>query len=129
MMPRIWIPFLGVEIQSYGVCVAVVLLFGLLCTPEIAARLSGLPRWRIRLALIVSMLSALAGARLHYVLNLWSPYYQAHPLAALRAELTGFHAPGGFIAMALVLPLCCWLLRLPIGTLADAMATTVGVCL
>jgi phosphatidylglycerol:prolipoprotein diacylglycerol transferase len=99
-----------------------------LLAPHWARSLEGLDPRATRRALLLLGLAALAGGRMHFLLN-HAALFADRPLDALRLWTGGYHIGGGLVALALAMP---WVTRrqgLPLGRFADAIVPGIGVAL
>jgi len=128
MHPTFYLPQLDLTIPSQHAMLALAVIVGLVLGPLWMARLERLPPRRIVIALVSLLLVALIGGHLHFVMNTWSVFYAARPLAALEFW-SGQHAAGAALALILFTPLIARALALPLGKLADALVPTAALCL
>jgi phosphatidylglycerol:prolipoprotein diacylglycerol transferase len=117
------LPVIGVP--SYAVMLAAAVLFAVVVGPAWAARLEGVEVRATRRAVLGLAAAALAGGRLHVVLNYW-PHYAAHP-ATIPMFWAGLHAGGAIVALAIAIPLVVRRSGIPVGRFVDALVPTFGV--
>ena len=117
-------PFLG-AVAGYPIPIfAVALDIGLLCGVVVAMRLArrrGLPVSGALDAVLLALVSALAGSRAWYVVEHWVDYASS-PLAMLAVWEGGLALPGGVLAAAVALPFAARVTRIAMSSLADSGA-------
>ena len=109
-------------------------LVGTLLTTWLAlrvARREGLPSGQLFVIVLLGCLSVIVGSKLLYLLEHWLfPLDDGLPIAqASMPNLAwhGFRIPGGMVLLALVLPLTCRALHLPIARVADTIIPAFGI--
>lgn len=121
------VPRWGVAVPAYEFCIVLAVVVGQVVGPRLAARLEGLDASRVRWALLVLAVPAVAGARLHFLaVSGRLPSLLSDPLEIVRLE-GGMHAPGAFIAILLTVPLAARWIGVSVGRLADALTPTVAL--
>lgn len=122
-----YLSILGFSVQAYGLLILVAVWAGLWLAARRASRL-GVDGDHVYNLGFFTLLAALLGARLAYVLGHWSAYRSA-PLSALSPTPTALAWPEGMVIGALV-ALIYWLrYRLPAGPTLDAIAPGAALAL
>jgi phosphatidylglycerol:prolipoprotein diacylglycerol transferase len=91
-----------------------------------AARIEGIGRGRVLVAILLLGVAAFAGGRLHYVLT-HPADFRARPFDVLALWGGGLHAPGAVAVLVLATPVVLGRLHVPLGKFADALAPSVGI--
>lgn len=128
MHPTITVPLLGTTIGSADLHIVLAAAFAVVLGPLWAARLERVDIRTARRAILLLVLAALVGGRLHFIL-INPGVYRFNPWAALYLWRGGFHVPGGMIGVLLAAPLVARYLRLPLGRLMDGIMPVIGVSL
>ncbi len=110
-------------IRWYGVLIAAAVLLGTILAQREAVRRREDPDQLLNV-IVLTILAALAGARLYYVAFNWS-YYGLHPAKIVAVWEGGLAIHGGLIAGALTVFLYGRAKRLPIVTYLDIMVPSV----
>jgi phosphatidylglycerol:prolipoprotein diacylglycerol transferase len=128
MYPTLTLPLLDVGLRTSALFIQLGVLFAVIVGPFWAEALEGLDRKRVRWALLVLAILALAGARIHFLVNYHSTFVMS-PGRALKLWTGPFHVGGGLAALVLAAPWVTRALGLPLGRFADGIAPSVGVTL
>jgi phosphatidylglycerol:prolipoprotein diacylglycerol transferase len=112
-------------IRWYGLLIATGVLLGTALAHREAIR-RGIDPDRLLNAIVVTVLVALLGARLYYVLFSWD-YYAANPAKILAVWEGGLAIHGGLIAGALATILYCRHAQLSLPLTLDIMAPCVAI--
>ncbi len=95
----------------------------------IAAARAGFSIYRSVAALLLITVILMAGSKLLYTAEAhWFPSDDYVPLRA-RGLLHGFRIPGGILLLGMMMPLICWLLRLPSRRFGDVAVLAVAAAL
>lgn len=112
-------------VRWYGLLIATGVLLGTTLAHREAIRRRVDPD-KLLNAIVLTVLVALAGARLYYVLFNWD-YYGAHPAKIVAVWEGGLAIHGGLIAGALTTLLYCRHAGLPLPVTLDIMAPCVAI--
>ncbi len=129
MHPTLTLPFVDVTLRTSALFIQLGVLFGIIVAPIWAGALEGLDRTRVRWAFFVLAILALAGARIHAILNYGLVVFANDPLRALKLWTGAFHIGGGILALFLAAPWVTRAFGLPLGRFADGIVPTIGVAL
>jgi len=119
MAPSFGIPGLGWTIPSYESAYACAAGLAFLFGPSFIARHSGAPAGQVRLAMLVLILVAFAGARAFFAATHWQVFAD-DPVSALYFWRGGRNAPVALAALLLVAPAVLPVLGLPVRRFLDA---------
>jgi phosphatidylglycerol---prolipoprotein diacylglyceryl transferase len=130
MYPRLAVDCFGLSLHllSHDVFFLGAVAVGSLLGPWWTSRLDGGDAGRIRRATLVLAIGALAGGRLHFVLN-HPTVYATNPRGAFALWTGALHAGGALLGGLLALVATRRWVGLPLGRFADAHLPTVGVCI
>lgn len=113
------------SLRWYGVLTALGGLAGYLLIDRRCGRY-GIKREALGNLMLVTILSAIIGARLFYVIRFWNESFALNPFPAVfKVWEGGLVFQGGFIVCALALIAYALINRIPIGKLADLMAPAI----
>ena len=126
MHPTTILPFIGTELRTSALFIQLGVLFTVVAGPFLAAWLEPLDRRRVRWALAIMLVVALAGGRLHFLLNN-NLLFVTDPIAALKLWAGPFHVGGGIIGLLLAAPLVTRAFGMKLGQFADGITPSIGL--
>lgn len=114
------ISLFGLSISFYGLCLLVAALVGIIFVKE-AARRKGQDTEKSLTLLTLVIVSALAGARLHYVLFDWNSFLQ-NPMTVFQFRSGGLSYYGGLFGAWFAVKLFCKKTRTGFSEYADTLS-------
>lgn len=114
------ISLFGFSISFYGLCLLLAAMIGIICVKEAAKRKKQNGEKCLTLLTIV-IVSALIGARLHYVLLDWQAFFQ-NPISLIQFRCGGLSYYGGLFAAWFAVKMFCRKTKTDFSEYADTLS-------